>query len=396
MAPSKDIDMKNEMEKANRDFSGLVPSKKLALVFGGTFVGVGGMFEYGRAWLDQLRGTGWNVSVIASLQVLAALGESQELAIDSSEETTLNYRQIALASVLGVGAAKRLLGAVVKSIDLSGVDAIHIVDRALFSAFLAKGVRKRFPKVVTIVTIHDPTWHEERIACSAKILKARDDRMLSKMAEKNEIWIHVHAKQLTLGSVFQGVRNLIAVDHPAPLARVVRVRREIQRSLVSSGAVFPIRMGFVGRIEPYKGLDVFLEGLISLIEKQPEVAGKIEVLIAGRGNIDQGLVARVVCPLIIRNEFIEDLEFHQLVADLDLLVLPYKSATQSGVAMLGLTYRIPLIVTNVGGLPLLVLDGVTGYVMKHQGGQVLELLLARLMKNPELLGEMRGNMGSAN
>ncbi len=77
------------------------------------------------------------------------------------------------------------------------------------------------------------------------------------------------------------------------------------------------------------------------------------------------------------------------MADLDLLVLPYRSATQSGVGMLGLTYGIPMIVTNVGALSSLVVHGVTGYVMESAAAPELAEFLMRVLDRPEILSEMR-------
>jgi glycosyltransferase involved in cell wall biosynthesis len=43
-------------------------------------------------------------------------------------------------------------------------------------------------------------------------------------------------------------------------------------------------------------------------------------------------------------------------------VLPYRSATQSGVTQIAYHFDLPMVVTRVGGLPEIVRDGVTGYV----------------------------------
>ena len=46
----------------------------------------------------------------------------------------------------------------------------------------------------------------------------------------------------------------------------------------------------------------------------------------------------------------------------DCVVLPYKTATQSGVTQIAYNFRVPIIVTNVGGLGEIVPDGRVGYV----------------------------------
>lgn len=372
-----------------RDFSELIPSRNLALIFSGSFSGNGGMFEYGRAWLDQLHDSGWSVSVIASTAVLGALGEAGGHSIDRSVEGGgLSYRRIAISSIFGVGDAKRLLRSIGDGIEIAKVQGIHIIDRSLYTAFLLRGLRERFPRLTIIVTVHDPVWHDEKIGAIARFLKAKDDLGIVEQADAPDTWIHVHSLALIRDSIFARVHHILAVAHPAPRARVVRSRRPID-ALSENATTSRIRIGFVGRIEPYKGLDILLRAIMLCEAARPEIANRIEVQIAGRGSIDDAILTAISSQLTIRNEFIADSEFHQIVADLDLLVLPYRSATQSGVGMLGLTYGIPMIVTNVGALSSLVVHGVTGYVMESAAAPELAEFLMRVLDRPEILSEMR-------
>jgi len=48
------------------------------------------------------------------------------------------------------------------------------------------------------------------------------------------------------------------------------------------------------------------------------------------------------------------------------MVLPYTNATQSGITQIAINYQLPCIVTNVGGLPEIVHDGETGYVVESE------------------------------
>ena len=60
--------------------------------------------------------------------------------------------------------------------------------------------------------------------------------------------------------------------------------------------------------------------------------------------------------------YIPDKEVEKYFAACDLVVLPYESATQSGIVQIAYGFRKPVLVTNVGGLPDVVTDGKTGYV----------------------------------
>src|SRR5690606_27010715 len=54
----------------------------------------------------------------------------------------------------------------------------------------------------------------------------------------------------------------------------------------------------------------------------------------------------------------------------DLVVQPYRTATQSGISQIAYHFEKPMIVTNVGGLPEIVTDGVSGYVVAPEPGAI--------------------------
>src|SRR5450432_1654648 len=66
--------------------------------------------------------------------------------------------------------------------------------------------------------------------------------------------------------------------------------------------------------------------------------------------------------LILKTDFIPDSEVKYYLCAADVVVQPYRSATQSGVTPLAYHFEKPMIVTNVGGLPALVPDGKVGLV----------------------------------
>lgn len=66
--------------------------------------------------------------------------------------------------------------------------------------------------------------------------------------------------------------------------------------------------------------------------------------------------------LIMRTDFIPDSEVRNYLCAADVVIQPYRSATQSGVTPLAYHFEIPMIVTNVGGLPALVPDYKVGLI----------------------------------
>jgi glycosyltransferase involved in cell wall biosynthesis len=122
---------------------------------------------------------------------------------------------------------------------------------------------------------------------------------------------------------------------------------------------------FFGFIRKYKGLDILLEALAILKTKGNT---NFRVLIAGefyedRKPFDQQ-IARLGLEdmLILKTDFIPDSEVRNYFCAANMVIQPYRNATQSGVTPLAYHFEIPMIVTNVGGLPSLVPDGKVGLV----------------------------------
>lgn len=111
---------------------------------------------------------------------------------------------------------------------------------------------------------------------------------------------------------------------------------------------------FFGFIRPYKGLDLLLRALKEI--KDPS----IQLLVAGEFYEDANTYKTLIDELgirdklILKTDFIPDSEVKYYLCAADVVVQPYKNATQSGVTPLSYHYEKPMIVTNVGGLPSLV------------------------------------------
>lgn len=123
---------------------------------------------------------------------------------------------------------------------------------------------------------------------------------------------------------------------------------------------------FFGFIRKYKGLDILLKAFRLLV--QDYGVHNLRLLIAGefyedRSHYDALLDDPVIAPyLLLHTHFISDSEVKYYLNAADCVIQPYRSATQSGVTPLAYHFEVPMIVTNVGGLPALVPDGVAGLV----------------------------------
>ena len=136
-------------------------------------------------------------------------------------------------------------------------------------------------------------------------------------------------------------------------------------------------MLFFGLVRAYKGLDWLLDAFgrvkDELMDLQLIVAGEFyEGEEKYRAQIEEnGLKDRVV----IKNEFVADADLRKYFGAADLIVQPYKTATQSGVTQVAFHFEKPCLVTNVGGLGEIIHDGKMGYAVEPQVDAIAVSLL---------------------
>lgn len=136
-------------------------------------------------------------------------------------------------------------------------------------------------------------------------------------------------------------------------------------------------MLFFGLVRAYKGLDLLLDAFGKVKEQLPN----LQLIIAGEFYedeekyrtqiVDLGLTERV----IVRNEFVPDGDLRKYFGAADLIVQPYKTATQSGVTQVAFHFEKPMLVTNVGGLGEIVHDHKMGYASEPKAESIAEDLL---------------------
>ncbi len=131
---------------------------------------------------------------------------------------------------------------------------------------------------------------------------------------------------------------------------------------------------FFGFIRDYKGLDVLLEAMAILKDKL-----NIKLIIAGEFYTDKEKYINIIDKLSLRDnihlftDFIPSSEVKYYFSCSDVVILPYKDATQSGIVQIAMNFKKPVIATNVGGLGEVVHNNKTGYLVDK--------------KNPSLLAE---------
>ena len=75
--------------------------------------------------------------------------------------------------------------------------------------------------------------------------------------------------------------------------------------------------------------------------------------------------------VILHSDFIPQNKVKYYFSACDVVVLPYKSATQSGIVQIANNFNKPMISTNVGGLSEVIKDGETGYLVEKEDPQQL-------------------------
>jgi len=133
---------------------------------------------------------------------------------------------------------------------------------------------------------------------------------------------------------------------------------------------------FFGFIRDYKGLDILIDVMAdSRIKKL-----NVNLVVAGEFYSDSEKYIELIKKynlknIILKTDFIPDNEVAKYFSAADMIVQPYKSATQSGVTQIAYHFNKPMLVTNVGGLAEIVPHGKVGYVVDVNSNAVTEAIL---------------------
>ena len=130
---------------------------------------------------------------------------------------------------------------------------------------------------------------------------------------------------------------------------------------------------FFGLIRKYKGLDMLLDAFNELKDNP-----NINLIIAGEFYEDKQPYLDLIEKYQIQNQVIlhakfianEDVKLYFSAADL--VALPYRTATQSGVTQVSFHFEVPTLVTNVGGLGEIIPHQKAGYVVEPNGKAIAE------------------------
>ncbi len=146
---------------------------------------------------------------------------------------------------------------------------------------------------------------------------------------------------------------------------------------------------FFGFVRPYKGLKTLLEAMPLVGRSVP-----VHLVVAGEFYEDIEKYRLMIRDLgiepdvTIRSDYIPQEEVGIYFSASDCVVLPYTSATQSGIVQIAYQFDKPVISTKVGGLAEVVLDGITGFTVPHENPSALAEAIVKFFtekKEPEFV-----------
>lgn len=243
--------------------------------------------------------------------------------------------------------------------------------RLFYWIFFLKPVRT---KVVN--TIHDPVKHE-------------GDRLSHAV---NDSWVKFIGRYFTRKYIVHAdaLISTLVKSYKISAKRVVKIPHgnfEIYKKFQTKWP--PAENNsilFFGRIWPYKGLEYFIEAANLVCRERQDV----RFVIGGVGDDLTQYTDKILNKenFVIMNEHISLDVAGQLFHQATLVVLPYIQATQSGVIPVAYSYGKPVIASNVGGLPEVVIDGVTGFLVEPRSYEQIAERILYFLNNPEVRIQM--------
>lgn len=213
------------------------------------------------------------------------------------------------------------------------------------------------------------------------------DRFLTKLVLKNGDGFIVHSKSdgedlLTIK------QNAVLKQNPHPTYNAFKIKnltKEQARKELNKSNEEKLLL-FFGFVREYKGLKHLLYAMPEIKEQ----IGQVKLMVVGSFGDDKEAYMQIIeelelsdCVEVI-DGYTPDNEVEKYFAACDLVVLPYESATQSGIVQIAYGFEKPVIVTDVGGLPDVVEDGKTGYVVESKNPKALsEKIVDYYVQNKE-------------
>ena len=166
--------------------------------------------------------------------------------------------------------------------------------------------------------------------------------------------------------------------------------RRLEEQALSLGPRDPLAV-FFGRIEGYKGVDVLLDAWALLAARKGRRPLPDSARLVVAGSIAPGVALPPLPERVeLRNHRVGDDEGLDLFARANLLVLPYRDATQTALVAAAARFGVPSLVTRAGALPEYVADASRGWIVPPGDPRALGDALAEALSDGHRLAAMGG------
>jgi glycosyltransferase involved in cell wall biosynthesis len=145
---------------------------------------------------------------------------------------------------------------------------------------------------------------------------------------------------------------------------------------------------FFGRITAYKGIEVLLRAYLEVRRTHP---AHLQIVGAGDLRPYQTLLDQTPEVQVV-NRWIDEQEIAHHFQQATLILLPYTSATQSGVLPIAASFARPVIATRTGGIPEQIIEGKTGLLVEPNSPGQLAQAIRSLLDDPGFARQLGNNL----
>lgn len=265
-------------------------------------------------------------------------------------------------------------------VDQEAPDLVHIHNPLGFTCAIWPALSRR--QVPVLQTLHDhyaacvnslmyrpgsgnceQRCRRCKVLCAPRIRLSRHVSAITTVSAR--LWERLSSSRVFPNRRITRVIHNCNADAPAAHPRVAQPRPGL-----------PLRIGFLGRLEPIKGPQILLEAA------QRIGAGRVHVLLGGSGTpeYERALKGRYEPALAT---FLGRVSPPLFFADVDILVAPSLVEEASGrVVHEAFGFGVPVVGVAAGGMPELIQEGITGFILPPGDVSALENLLRRLLDDP--------------
>lgn len=269
----------------------------------------------------------------------------------------------------------KLIGKVIKFIKNNKFDIIHGDEIFSFYECLYYIFHKKL-----VMTIHDPFPHSGEVSVRKSFFRNLSFKFSSKLIllNKEQKISFIQKYKINQDKIFISQLGIYDTIH------LFKNTTNIINNTVDN----QLNILFLGRISPYKGIEFLCEAMKQVKNEIPNS----NLIIAGKGKLYFDFTPYKCSYIQLKNEYISLEDMYSLLRHCHIVVCPYTDATQSGVVMTAYSMLKPVIVTNVGGLPEMCKNGITGYIVPPRDSNSLANAIINLLKDPNKLSSFSNNI----